>query len=269
MLAQQQPIALVQRHVERVLAGQAGVAVIVALLLHRVVPVHGVHAALPRLIADAGADDDLRALPQGGGVVLVDVALHPEAAGLHDGHEGQGVAVVVAAAVFVDGLHLAGYLGLDGGVLQVVLHLLDVLLLGGNVGLVGQDVQIGLSDLKGILPAGGVIAGLIPLLLQILLFALLVLQLVLLLLQLQLRLLQIALQFAQVVGEQHITHRHRVAHLYLDGVHGEGVILFDLRLAQGADNAAEAVGQAHRAQSADHGHGLNGGLALRLAAAGQ
>ena len=270
MLPHQQAVALaLQLHIEGVLAGHGGVAVaVVAAGLLGVVPVDGVDAALPGLVADAGADHHRRALRQHGGVVLVDVALDTEAACLHHRHERQGVAVVVGAAVGVDGLHLAVHRGGDGGVLGAGLQLFDVLLLGGDVALGGQHADLGCPQVERVLPLGGVVIRLVHQLLDAIHLGLLILQRGVQLLQLQLRHLQIAPSLAEIVGKQHVALLHRVAHLHPDVGHGHGVVLLDLRLAQGTDDAGEPIRQTHGAKAADHGHGLDGGFALHLAAAG-
>ena len=131
MLAHQQAVAAAQRHIERVLAGVAGVAgaavvIVVIAALGGVVPVNGGDGAAPRLVADPGADDDLYALAQHRGIALVDIALDPEAAGLHNGDQRQGVALAVGAAVWVDALDLAGHLRLDLAVLHIALQLFNI-----------------------------------------------------------------------------------------------------------------------------------------------
>ena len=112
MLTQQQTVAALQLHIEGVLAGAGGIvaaAVVIAVLiaLLGVGPVDHGDGALPRLVADAGTDHHGGALRQRTGVILVDIALDPEAAGLHDGHEGQRIARLVGAAFFIDGLDAA------------------------------------------------------------------------------------------------------------------------------------------------------------------
>ena len=193
VLAHQQPIAAAELHIERVFAGVTGVAaaavVIVAAALGGVVPVDAGDGALPRLVADTGADDDADALAEHRCVVLVDVALHAVAAGLHDGDQGQGIAVAVGAAVGVDALDLAGHLRLHGAVLHVLLQLLDVAVLF-------SDAAIGLLHFVVVIPnvqqqptALGVIRGFVQRVLRLLLFILLGLQLRLQLLQRQLGIL--------------------------------------------------------------------------------
>ena len=193
VLAHQQPIAAAELHIERVFAGVAGVAaaavVIVAAALGGVVPVDAGDGALPRLVADTGADDDADALAEHRCVVLIDVALHAVAAGLHDGDQGQGIAVAVGAAVGVDALDLAGHLRLHGAVLHVLLQLLDVAVLFG-------DAAVGLLHFVVVIPnvqqqptALGVIRGFVQRVLRLLLFILLGLQLRLQLLQRQLGIL--------------------------------------------------------------------------------
>ena len=193
VLAHQQPIAAAELHIERVLAGVAGVAaaavVVVVAALGGVVPVDAGDGALPRLVADAGADDDADALAEHRCVVLVDVALHAVAAGLHDGDQGQRIVVVVGAAIGVDALDLAGHLRLHGAVLHVLLQLLDVAVLF-------SDAAIGLLHFVVVIPnvqqqptALGVIRGFVQRVLRLLLFILLGLQLRLQLLQRQLGIL--------------------------------------------------------------------------------
>ena len=193
VLAHQQPVAAAELHIERVLAGVAGVAaaavVVVVAALGGVVPVDAGDGALPRLVADAGADDDADALAEHRCVVLVDVALHAVAAGLHDGDQGQRIVVVVGAAIGVDALDLAGHLRLHGAVLHVLLQLLDVAVLLG-------DAAIGLLHFVVVIPnvqqqptALGVIRGFVQRVLRLLLFILLGLQLRLQLLQRQLGIL--------------------------------------------------------------------------------
>ena len=193
MLAHQQPIAAAELHIERVFAGVTGVAaaavVIVAAALGGVVPVDAGDGALPRLVADAGADDDADALAEHRCVVLVDVALHAVAAGLHDGDQGQRIVVVVGAAIGVDALDLAGHLRLHGAVLHVLLQLLDVAVLF-------SDAAIGLLHFVVVIPnvqqqptALGVIRGFVQRVLRLLLLFLLCFQLRLQLLQRQLGIL--------------------------------------------------------------------------------
>ena len=196
VLAHQQPIAAAELHIERVFAGVTGVAaaaaaavVIVAAALGGVVPVDAGDGALPRLIADTGADDDADALAEHRCVVLIDVALHAVAAGLHDGDQGQGIAVAVGAAIGVDALDLAGHLRLHGAVLHVLLQLLDVAVLFG-------DAAVGFLHLVVIAPnvqqqptALGVIRGFVQRVLRLLLLFLLCFQLRLQLLQRQLGIL--------------------------------------------------------------------------------
>ena len=193
VLAHQQPIAAAELHIERVFAGVTGVAaaavVIVAAALGGVVPVDAGDGALPRLVADTGADDDADALAEHRCVVLVDVALHAVAAGLHDGDQGQGIAVAVGAAIGVDALDLAGHLRLHGAVLHVLLQLLDVAVLFG-------DAAVGFLHLVVIAPnvqqqptALGVIRGFVQRVLRLLLLFLLCFQLRLQLLQRQLGIL--------------------------------------------------------------------------------
>ena len=193
VLAHQQPIAAAELHIERVFAGVTGVAaaavVIVAAALGRVVPVDAGDGALPRLVADTGADDDADALAEHRCVVLVDVALHAVAAGLHDGDQGQRIVVAVGAAVGVDALDLAGHLRLHGAVLHVLLQLLDVAVLFG-------DAAVGFLHLVVIAPnvqqqptALGVIRGFVQRVLRLLLLFLLCFQLRLQLLQRQLGIL--------------------------------------------------------------------------------
>ena len=112
MLTQQQPVAAVQFHIEGVLAGRCGIvaaAVIVPVLtaLLRVFPVDQRDGALPGLIADTGADDHGGAFEQSARVVLIDVSLDPETAGLHDGHKGQRIAHLIRTAVLIDALDAA------------------------------------------------------------------------------------------------------------------------------------------------------------------
>ena len=270
MLAHQQALAVaLQRHIEGVLAGHGRVAVaVVAAALLGVVPVDGADAALPRLVADPGTDDHRRALGQHAGVVFIHIALDAEAARLHDGHERQGVAGVVRAAVRVQGLHLAVHRGLDGAVGGVGLQLLNVLFLGGDVGLRLQHLHVLLPQIQGVLPLGGVVIGAVHQLLYTLQLRLLVLQRGVQLLQLQLGHLQVGADLAEVIGQQHVALFHAVAHLHLDGVDGHGVVFLDGRLAQRADDAREPVRQTYGPQPADHRHRLHGGLALRCAAAG-
>ena len=193
VLAHQQPIAAAELHIERVLAGVAGVAaaavVVVVAALGGVVPVDAGDGALPRLVADAGADDDADALAEHRCVVLVDVALHAVAAGLHDGDQGQRIVVVVGAAIGVDALDLAGHLRLHGAVLHVLLQLLDVAVLF-------SDAAIGLLHFVVVIPnvqqqptALGVIRGFVQRVLRLLLLFLLCFQLRLQLLQRQLGIL--------------------------------------------------------------------------------
>ena len=193
VLAHQQPIAAAKLHIERVLAGVAGVAaaavVVVVAALGGVVPVDAGDGALPRLVADAGADDDADALAEHRCVVLVDVALHAVAAGLHDGDQGQRIVVVVGAAIGVDALDLAGHLRLHGAVLHVLLQLLDVAVLF-------SDAAIGLLHFVVVIPnvqqqptALGVIRGFVQRVLRLLLLFLLCFQLRLQLLQRQLGIL--------------------------------------------------------------------------------
>ena len=193
VLAHQQPIAAAELHIERVLAGVAGVAaaavVVVVAALGGVVPVDAGDGALPRLVADAGADDDADAFAEHRCVVLVDVALHAVAAGLHDGDQGQRIVVVVGAAIGVDALDLAGHLRLHGAVLHVLLQLLDVAVLF-------SDAAIGLLHFVVVIPnvqqqptALGVIRGFVQRVLRLLLLFLLCFQLRLQLLQRQLGIL--------------------------------------------------------------------------------
>ena len=193
VLAHQQPIAAAELHIERVFAGVTGVAaaavVVVVAALGGVVPVDAGDGALPRLVADAGADDDADALAEHRCVVLVDVALHAVAAGLHDGDQGQRIVVAVGAAIGVDALDLAGHLRLHGAVLHVLLQLLDVAVLF-------SDAAIGLLHFVVVIPnvqqqptALGVIRGFVQRVLRLLLFILLGLQLRLQLLQRQLGIL--------------------------------------------------------------------------------
>ena len=193
VLAHQQPIAAAELHIERVLAGVTGVAaaavVVVVAALGGVVPVDAGDGALPRLVADAGADDDADALAEHRCVVLVDVALHAVAAGLHDGDQGQRIVVVVGAAIGVDALDLAGHLRLHGAVLHVLLQLLDVAVLF-------SDAAIGLLHFVVVIPnvqqqptALGVIRGFVQRVLRLLLLFLLCFQLRLQLLQRQLGIL--------------------------------------------------------------------------------
>ena len=193
VLAHQQPIAAAELHIERVFAGVTGVAaaavVVVVAALGGVVPVDAGDGALPRLVADAGADDDADALAEHRCVVLVDVALHAVAAGLHDGDQGQRIVVVVGAAIGVDALDLAGHLRLHGAVLHVLLQLLDVAVLF-------SDAAIGLLHFVVVIPnvqqqptALGVIRGFVQRVLRLLLLFLLCFQLRLQLLQRQLGIL--------------------------------------------------------------------------------
>ena len=193
VLAHQQPIAAAELHIERVLAGVAGVAaaavVVVVAALGGVVPVDAGDGALPRLVADTGADDDADALAEHRCVVLIDVALHAVAAGLHDGDQGQRIVVVVGAAIGVDALDLAGHLRLHGAVLHVLLQLLDVAVLF-------SDAAIGLLHFVVVIPnvqqqptALGVIRGFVQRVLRLLLLFLLCFQLRLQLLQRQLGIL--------------------------------------------------------------------------------
>ena len=193
VLAHQQPIAAAELHIERVFAGVTGVAaaavVGVVAALGGVVPVDAGDGALPRLVADAGADDDADALAEHRCVVLVDVALHAVAAGLHDGDQGQRIVVVVGAAIGVDALDLAGHLRLHGAVLHVLLQLLDVAVLF-------SDAAIGLLHFVVVIPnvqqqptALGVIRGFVQRVLRLLLLFLLCFQLRLQLLQRQLGIL--------------------------------------------------------------------------------
>ena len=271
MLPQQQPVAALQLHIEGVLAGHGGViaaAVIVPVLvaLLGVLPIDEGDGALPGLIADAGADHHSGALRQGTCVVLVDIALHPEAAGLHDGHEGQGIAVLIGAAVLVDGLDPARHGRGDRYVLHGALQLLDILCLQRDIILLLQNIRGDLADLQGILHllvgGGGVLV-----LFQLLLLLLLAGQLVLHLLQLQLGLLQIQLGLAHVVCKQGVALLDLLIHLHLDGIHRGVVVLLDLRLALRRDHSGKAIHQAGGAQPADHGHRLYRGFSLRACAA--
>ena len=275
MLPHQQPVAAAQLHVERILAGVAGVAgaavivgVAVAVALRGIVPVDVGDGPLPRLVADAGADDHGDALAQHRRVALVDVALHTEAAGLHDGNQGQRVAVVVGAAVGVDALDLAGHLGLYRAVLHVVLQLFDLPGLFRHAAVQLQNIHVGLPDVQQQLAAGGIVRRLIQHILGLGLFLLLGGHLGFQALQIQLGLLQAELQFAHVIGEQHVAHLDLIAHLDLDLAHGHGVVLLDVRLAQRADHAGKPIRQTGGAKPADHGDGLHGCLAVALSAAG-
>ena len=92
VLAHQQTIAAVQRHIEGVLAGGGHVAAAVHGVLIAtgggILPINRTDTALPDVTAHTGTDQHLRPLGQGRRIVLIDVALHTEACRLHDGHEG-------------------------------------------------------------------------------------------------------------------------------------------------------------------------------------
>ena len=272
VLAHQQPIAAAELHIERVFAGVTGVAaaavVIVAAALGGVVPVDAGDGALPRLVADTGADDDADALAEYRCVVLIDVALHAVAAGLHDGDQGQGIAVAVGAAVGVDALDLAGHLRLHGAVLYVLLQLLDVAVLFGDAAIDGLDVNVVLPDIQQQLAAGGIVHGLIQRILRLFLLVLLISQLGLQGFQIQLCRFQVELKLAHIIGEQHVAHVDGIACLDLDLADGHGVVLFDVGLAQRADHAGKTVRHTGGAQPADHGDGLHGCFAGALTAAG-
>ena len=271
MLAQQQAVAGLQLHIEGILAGggrivAAAAVVIVLVALLGVLPVDQGDGALPRLVVDAGADHHGGALGQHTGVILVDIALDPEAAGLHDGHEGQRIALLIGAAVLVDGLDAARDRRGNAYVLHGVLHLLDILRLQGDIILLLQNIGVHLPDLQRvlhlILKGRGVLV-----LFQLGLFFLLALQLVLHLLQLQLGLLQSQPRLTHIVGKQHITGLDLLIHLHLDGVHRGVVVLLHLRLALGGDDAGEPVHQPRGAEAADHGHRLHRRFALGVCAA--
>ena len=274
MLAQQQSVAAVQLHIERIFAGGTGVAgaaviVIVAAALRRVVPVDAGDGAAPGLIAGAGADDHLGALVQHRRIALIHVTLDPEAAGLDDGDQRQGVAPVVGAAVGIDALDLALHLRLDGAVLHVFLYLLDIPALIRDAAVGGADIQIELADLTKGLVSLDIVRDLIQRGLGLLLLLLLVGKRCLQIFQRYLRLLQTDLKLAHVVGKQHVAHLDGVAHFNLDLPDGQGVVLFDICLAHCADHACEPVCQAGGAKPADHGDGLDGCLSVALAAAGR
>ena len=267
MLTQQQPVAAVQFHIEGVLAGRCGIvaaAVIVPILtaLLRVFPVDQRDGALPGLITDAGADDHGGAFGQSARVVLIDVSLDPEAAGLHDGHKGQRIAHLIRATVLIDGLDAAVHRRGDRHIFQSVLQLFHVLDLQRDVIFLFRDIGVDLTDLQRVIhllirsrPV------LVPL--QLLLFLFLHLQLVFHLFQLQLCHFQIQPSLTGVVCKQRVAFLDFLIHLDLNGVHSGVVVFLDLRLTLCRDHAGKTIRQPGGAKAANHGYRLHRRLALR------
>ena len=269
VLAQQQALAVIQRDIEGVFAGLGGIvtaAIVVVVALGGVVPIHLVDSAVPHRIADAAAQQHVHAHLQRGGVVLIDVSLHPVAAGLHNGHKGLGVTHLVVGAILIDGLHHAGYGGIDGDVLQSRRQTVNLHILGGDIVLLLHDVGVGLPNHE---------------LIGLQLFAvqstgsLLVLGLLLLLvgqrvfhpLQIQPCPLQVHAGLGGVVGEQGLALCHLIAYADLHGGHLAVAVGLDLRLALGGHHAGKPLGQAHRAHAADHADALHRRLAVCIGAA--
>ena len=180
MLAEDQPVGAVERHIEGVLRGARHLIVHihapVLIALHGVFPVDGVDDAGPYAVVRAGAHRHGHALAQRGAVELVDAALHAVGAHVHDGDERVSAALLAAvvpvagvAAVAVragDLHHAAGDGGGDLGDLHILLHGGDLALLEGQVVFRLALVRLAGVDLQGIaeLVARG---GLVPLLRQI------------------------------------------------------------------------------------------------------
>ena len=265
VLAHQQAVAAVQRHIEGVSAGGGHVAAAVRHPLiaagDGILPVDGGDAALPDIAAHTGADQHLPPLGESGGVTLVDIALHPEARRLHDGHDGQCIPIAVSSAVFVHRLHPTVYRRGDLSLADAVGKALHLLLLQGDVILLLQNGRRSLPDLQIVLQLliRGDVA-LVPL--QPGLLLLLGAEGALHLVQLQLGFLQIQLCLRLVVGKEGLALFHLIPGLHGHGGHLPVLVLCDLCLALSADDSSEAIHLSHTAQAADHGYGFHRRLAF-------
>ena len=140
MLAEHEPFAVVQSHVERVLAGgghlvSSGGRGIVTLIIAAlgVVPVDHLNKTVPGAAAvNTGAHDHSAALVQAAAVLFVDRALDPEITELGHGHERELLTVVVVSAGFVDLLDSPVHRREDFSVFKSVLSALDLLFLGSD-----------------------------------------------------------------------------------------------------------------------------------------
>ena len=284
MLAQEQAVDIVQRHIERVFRGGGHLVVsaaVIALLavLHRVFPVDLLDHAVPDLrLIRAGAHGHRHALCQHTAVELVDAALHPVAAHIHDGDEGVRSAAAHIAAhnaagkigvVVLDTHHPAGDGGGDIRMLHGGLHGGDLTLLEGQVILRLAYVRVPGVDLQRVtqLLAGG---GGFLLCFQLGDLAFRGGDGVFQPLLIDHEPVEGKLQGLGVVGKQDVTLLHRIALRHQDLQHGLVRVLFHVRRPAGDDLAGKTVGQADISRAGDGRHRFHkGGLAAHRGAAGK
>ena len=270
MLADEQPLRVVQRHIEGVLGAALTavpvIIVVVIVLLLGGAGVDRVDIAVPGQTAvQPGVGGDLHTLMQAPGRLLADGALDPVGAGLHNGDVGVVTAAVTAIAVaaaviLADRLNDAVHLGEDLGLFDAVLQLLKLRLFLLQVVLRLRFVQLRLLDLEGVaeLVGGGC---LFLLLLQRLDLSLVVGDAVSDLLHLQLCGGDSQLQRVGVVGKELVARMNLVAYLHITLRHLLVGVLADLDRGPRLHNAAELIA-ARDVHAHQHGHGLDCGRAL-------
>ena len=259
VLPQDQPGGVVQQHVE-VVAG-AAVAGVRAVVVPGVLVLGGLHldhvhhAGPAHLGVHPGVDHHRLAGGEAAEVQLADGALDPELAGGEDAHKGQGLAHGVGAPVFVDLLHGAFHVGVDLGVGQVLLELVDLALLHGAVVLLVLNLQFHRLDLHGV----GillVLAGVVLLVLQVVQLVLQGGDLVGDALQVQLGLVQGQLHLLGVVPEQGRAGADLVAFRHQDLRHGLALVPLDLVGLLGLYHPGVPGGGAG-VHAGDGGHGVH------------
>ena len=275
MLAQHETVVGIEPHIERILAG-GGHLILRAAVHHHIIalygvfPVHGSDGAGPHeAVVGARTDNDGHVRGKVRGVHLVDRAAHAEIALLGDGDEGQGFAGLrIGLAVGVDLFDMTGHRAEHIGVGQLGLGLIDLLLLGGDLILRLLDVELDLLDLQGILELVGVVGGLL-ILLQRCDLRLLGGDGVVHLLDFELHALDLDGKRFGLIGEKHLSLRHRVARLYGDLRDLQVGVLIHFDGLPRLHDSGVPVDHADRADAEDIRHRNHRDLWPRFRAAGQ
>ena len=246
MLAQKQPFHIVNVGVEGIAAGSAHFIRGWAHHAVRLAALRGIFKIYQRYRAGPGAairpgqNGQPVTCPDGAALKLTQRTLDPESAGLLNGDEGQGIAVVVGLAVGVDGLDAAGDRGGHLGVFKKLFGLFDLGLLGFQLQLGLLQIHLSGLDFNGVLELGaaadtaqGFFQG-IDLQLEAFYGGLK-------LLCLQPLLVQAQLQLLRIIAEKLLSLLHIVAFLDEQLRYGLIRILFNFGHVFGYDDAGESV----------------------------